>query len=186
MFQSNSMGEIFWLSCKDWTLDSCVVSINEMFKGSTASLWFTGNLHDIQIISERDSAVLHNFMITFENLFVNLKSKNRNFLMWACGPAVPLSAVRDMTVYDEQMTTMRARWKGVKGATGYMLTYRATNATQPTVEQEVIHFSRENTKQKSSIQPGVDVSKFYTERFGHGRWSRSDHAIFCLNADVMH
>ncbi|XP_024152990.1 collagen alpha-1(XII) chain isoform X2 [Oryzias melastigma] len=50
---------------------------------------------------------------------------------------LPLSAVRDMTVYDEQMTTMRARWKGVKGATGYMLTYRATNATQPTVEQEM-------------------------------------------------
>ncbi|RVE57033.1 hypothetical protein OJAV_G00212260 [Oryzias javanicus] len=50
---------------------------------------------------------------------------------------LPLSAVRDMTVYDEQISTMRARWKGVRGATGYMLMYRATNATQPTVEQEM-------------------------------------------------
>ncbi|XP_041667909.1 collagen alpha-1(XII) chain isoform X2 [Cheilinus undulatus] len=50
---------------------------------------------------------------------------------------LPLTAVRDMTIYDEQTTTMRVRWEGVQGATGYMLLYSAINATEPTVEQEV-------------------------------------------------
>lgn len=50
---------------------------------------------------------------------------------------VPLSAVRRMDIYDEQTTTMRVKWEGVTGATGYMLLYSAINATQPTLEQEV-------------------------------------------------
>ncbi|KAM9842426.1 collagen alpha-1(XII) chain [Aulostomus maculatus] len=50
---------------------------------------------------------------------------------------LPLSAVRKMDIYDEQMTTMRVRWEEVEGATGYMLLYSAINATQPTSEQEV-------------------------------------------------
>uniref|UniRef100_A0A4W6E2Z3 Collagen alpha-1(XII) chain n=1 Tax=Lates calcarifer TaxID=8187 RepID=A0A4W6E2Z3_LATCA len=50
---------------------------------------------------------------------------------------LPLSAVRRMDIYDEQMTTMRVRWEEAEGATGYMLLYSAINATQPTLEQEV-------------------------------------------------
>lgn len=50
---------------------------------------------------------------------------------------VPLSAVRNMIISDEQTTTMRVRWERAKGATGYMLLYSAINATQPTTEQEV-------------------------------------------------
>ena len=50
---------------------------------------------------------------------------------------VPLSAVRSMNIYDEQTTTMRVRWEGVRGASGYMLLYSALNATQPTLDQEV-------------------------------------------------
>lgn len=51
--------------------------------------------------------------------------------------AVPLSAVKSMTVYDEGMTSMRVRWELVGGASGYMLKYSAINATVPTVEKEV-------------------------------------------------
>ncbi|XP_060918564.1 collagen alpha-1(XII) chain isoform X1 [Labrus mixtus] len=50
---------------------------------------------------------------------------------------LPLTAVRNMDIYDEQTTTMRVRWEKVQGATGYMLLYSAINATQPTLEQEV-------------------------------------------------
>ncbi|XP_059208525.1 collagen alpha-1(XII) chain [Centropristis striata] len=50
---------------------------------------------------------------------------------------LPLSAVRYMTIYDEQTTTMRVRWEEAEGATGYMLLYSAINATQPTLEQEI-------------------------------------------------
>lgn len=50
---------------------------------------------------------------------------------------MPLSAVRKMDIYDEQITTMRVRWEEAAGATGYMLLYSAINATEATVEQEV-------------------------------------------------
>ncbi|XP_036927761.1 collagen alpha-1(XII) chain isoform X2 [Acanthopagrus latus] len=50
---------------------------------------------------------------------------------------LPLSAVRRMDIYDEQITTMRVRWEEAEGATGYMLLYSAINATQPTLEQEI-------------------------------------------------
>uniref|UniRef100_A0A3Q0R0B0 Collagen alpha-1(XII) chain n=1 Tax=Amphilophus citrinellus TaxID=61819 RepID=A0A3Q0R0B0_AMPCI len=50
---------------------------------------------------------------------------------------LPLSAVRRMDIYDQQVTTMRVRWERAPGATGYMLLYSAINATQPTTEQEV-------------------------------------------------
>lgn len=51
--------------------------------------------------------------------------------------AVPLDAVKSMTVYDEAMTSMRVRWELVTGASGYMLKYRAINGTVPDVEKEV-------------------------------------------------
>lgn len=57
---------------------------------------------------------------------------------------MPLSAVRRMNIYDEQMTTMRVRWEAAQGATGYMLLYSALNATQPTVEQEVTRTQKNN------------------------------------------
>ncbi|KAM9340955.1 collagen alpha-1(XII) chain [Symphorus nematophorus] len=50
---------------------------------------------------------------------------------------LPMSAVRNMDIYDEQTTTMRVRWEEAEGATGYMLLYSAINATQPTLEQEI-------------------------------------------------
>uniref|UniRef100_A0A8D3A6H2 Collagen alpha-1(XII) chain n=1 Tax=Scophthalmus maximus TaxID=52904 RepID=A0A8D3A6H2_SCOMX len=50
---------------------------------------------------------------------------------------LPLSAVRKMDIYDEQITTMRVRWEEAAGATGYMLLYSAINATEATVEQEI-------------------------------------------------
>ena len=50
---------------------------------------------------------------------------------------VPLSAVTRMTIYDEQVTTMRVRWEKALGATGYMLLYSTINATQPARELEV-------------------------------------------------
>ncbi|XP_056152395.1 collagen alpha-1(XII) chain-like isoform X2 [Lampris incognitus] len=50
---------------------------------------------------------------------------------------LPLSAVRQMNVYDAQTTTMRVRWEKVDGATGYMLLYSAINTTQPVAEQEM-------------------------------------------------
>uniref|UniRef100_A0A8C9VM80 Collagen alpha-1(XII) chain n=1 Tax=Scleropages formosus TaxID=113540 RepID=A0A8C9VM80_SCLFO len=50
---------------------------------------------------------------------------------------LPLSSVTSMTIYDEELTKMRVRWKAVDGATGYRVSYRAINATVPTVEKEV-------------------------------------------------
>ncbi|XP_034431804.1 collagen alpha-1(XII) chain isoform X3 [Hippoglossus hippoglossus] len=50
---------------------------------------------------------------------------------------LPLSAVRRMDIYDEQITTMRVKWERAAGATGYMLLYSAINATEPTLEQEI-------------------------------------------------
>ncbi|KAI1895827.1 hypothetical protein AGOR_G00110770 [Albula goreensis] len=50
---------------------------------------------------------------------------------------LPLSAVKSMTVYDEQTTTMMVRWGAADGATGYMLLYSALNATVPTDEKEL-------------------------------------------------
>lgn len=50
---------------------------------------------------------------------------------------VPLSAARNMDVYDETSTTMRVRWEGAEGATGYMLLYRSINASEPQLEKEV-------------------------------------------------
>ncbi|XP_030212285.1 collagen alpha-1(XII) chain isoform X2 [Gadus morhua] len=50
---------------------------------------------------------------------------------------LPLSAVTRMTIYDEQVTTMRVRWEKALGATGYMLLYSTINATQPARELEM-------------------------------------------------
>ncbi|KAJ8288713.1 hypothetical protein COCON_G00013720 [Conger conger] len=50
---------------------------------------------------------------------------------------LPLSAVKRMTVFDEQTTSMRVRWGPADGATGYMLLYSARNATVPTDEIEM-------------------------------------------------
>ncbi|KAK5852560.1 hypothetical protein PBY51_006413 [Eleginops maclovinus] len=50
---------------------------------------------------------------------------------------LPLSAVKNMNVYLETSTTMNVRWEAAGGASGYMLLYRATNATEPQMEKEV-------------------------------------------------
>ncbi|XP_029351702.1 collagen alpha-1(XII) chain isoform X3 [Echeneis naucrates] len=50
---------------------------------------------------------------------------------------LPLSAVKNMDVYDETSTTMRVKWEEAAGATGYMLLYKAINATEPQLEKEV-------------------------------------------------
>ena len=51
--------------------------------------------------------------------------------------AVPLNAVRKMSVYDQRATTMRVKWEAAPGASGYMLLYSALNASRPTREAEV-------------------------------------------------
>ncbi|XP_026196610.1 collagen alpha-1(XII) chain isoform X1 [Anabas testudineus] len=50
---------------------------------------------------------------------------------------LPLSAVTNMNVYDEDVTTMRVSWEEADGATGYMLLYKSINATEPQDEKEV-------------------------------------------------
>ncbi|XP_034018402.1 collagen alpha-1(XII) chain isoform X2 [Thalassophryne amazonica] len=50
---------------------------------------------------------------------------------------LPLAAVKNMDVYDETMSTMRVRWDQAAGATGYMLLYKAINATGPQPEKEL-------------------------------------------------
>lgn len=83
---------------------------------------------------------------------------------------MPLSAVKRMTIYDEQTTTMRVRWEEAAGATGYMLLYSAINATQPTLEQEVRNILGKKTlrtqcdRTKRGMQP---ISCGY-DRFGQG------------------
>lgn len=75
------------------------------------------------------------------------------------GFPVPLSAVRRMEIYDQQVTTMRVRWERAPGATGYMLLYSAINATQPTTEQEVRSILG---NQKASSQSAVDRTEMAT------------------------
>ncbi|KAG7508225.1 collagen alpha-1(XII) chain-like isoform X2 [Solea senegalensis] len=50
---------------------------------------------------------------------------------------LPLSAVKNMDVYNEGVTSMWVRWDGVPGATGYMLLYRSINATEPQLDNEL-------------------------------------------------
>ncbi|XP_041814167.1 collagen alpha-1(XII) chain [Chelmon rostratus] len=50
---------------------------------------------------------------------------------------LPLSAVKNMNVYDETSSTMMVRWEEADGASGYMLLYKSINATEPQVEKEV-------------------------------------------------
>uniref|UniRef100_A0A671YA19 Collagen alpha-1(XII) chain n=1 Tax=Sparus aurata TaxID=8175 RepID=A0A671YA19_SPAAU len=65
---------------------------------------------------------------------------------------LPLSAVRRMDIYDEQITTMRVRWEQAEGATGYMLLYSAINATQPTLEQEVRDILGKTLRKQSLVK----------------------------------
>lgn len=51
--------------------------------------------------------------------------------------SVPLSAVKNMIVYDETKSTMKVRWDEADGATGYLLLYKSINATEPQLEKEV-------------------------------------------------
>ncbi|XP_034384020.1 collagen alpha-1(XII) chain-like [Cyclopterus lumpus] len=50
---------------------------------------------------------------------------------------LPLSAVTNMNVFDETSSSMRVSWDPADGATGYMLLYRSTNATEPQLDNEV-------------------------------------------------
>nr|XP_029137515.1 collagen alpha-1(XII) chain-like [Labrus bergylta] len=50
---------------------------------------------------------------------------------------LPLSAAKNMNVYDETSTTMKVRWGEAEGAAGYMLLYRSINASEPQLEMEV-------------------------------------------------
>ena len=66
---------------------------------------------------------------------------------------MPLPYVEDMSVSEETMTTMRVRWSKAEGATGYLVLYKALNATQPGVEEEV--------RDPSCIQYCIWCSTFY-------------------------
>uniref|UniRef100_A0A8C5A5D2 Collagen type XII alpha 1 chain n=1 Tax=Gadus morhua TaxID=8049 RepID=A0A8C5A5D2_GADMO len=69
---------------------------------------------------------------------------------------LPLSAVTRMTIYDEQVTTMRVRWEKALGATGYMLLYSTINATQPARELEVRLTTGETTEvQLDNLYPNT-------------------------------
>uniref|UniRef100_A0AAQ5YIG9 Collagen alpha-1(XII) chain n=1 Tax=Amphiprion ocellaris TaxID=80972 RepID=A0AAQ5YIG9_AMPOC len=50
---------------------------------------------------------------------------------------LPLSAVKNMNVYDETTSTMRVNWEAASGATGYLLLYKPINATEDQLEKEV-------------------------------------------------
>ncbi|XP_028296318.1 collagen alpha-1(XII) chain isoform X2 [Gouania willdenowi] len=50
---------------------------------------------------------------------------------------LPLSAVKNMNVYDETSTTMRVSWDAAPRASSYMLLYRTLNASEPQLENEV-------------------------------------------------
>ncbi|XP_037541159.1 collagen alpha-1(XII) chain [Nematolebias whitei] len=47
---------------------------------------------------------------------------------------LPLSAVKNMKVYDETMNSMKVSWDAALGATSYLLLYRSINATEPQQE----------------------------------------------------
>ncbi|XP_058235769.1 collagen alpha-1(XII) chain isoform X2 [Hemibagrus wyckioides] len=68
---------------------------------------------------------------------------------------LPLAAVESMRVYDEAITSMRARWELVKGASGYLLKYIAINATVPTVEKEMQLRENENDVQLLELLPNT-------------------------------
>ncbi|KAA8582941.1 hypothetical protein FQN60_015487 [Etheostoma spectabile] len=50
---------------------------------------------------------------------------------------LPLSACKNMKVFDETSSTMKVSWDEALGATGYMLLYKSINATEPQLENEV-------------------------------------------------
>uniref|UniRef100_A0A669ESJ7 Collagen alpha-1(XII) chain n=1 Tax=Oreochromis niloticus TaxID=8128 RepID=A0A669ESJ7_ORENI len=91
----------------------------------------TKKLPLLQSHASNSSAVCEiNYNCGYTNAMVN------KYLLFPGFP-VPLSAVRRMEIYDQQVTTMRVRWERAPGATGYMLLYSAINATQATTEQEI-------------------------------------------------
>uniref|UniRef100_A0A8C9QXQ4 Collagen alpha-1(XII) chain n=1 Tax=Scleropages formosus TaxID=113540 RepID=A0A8C9QXQ4_SCLFO len=71
---------------------------------------------------------------------------------------LPLSSVTSMTIYDEELTKMRVRWKAVDGATGYRVSYRAINATVPTVEKEVFVGPEDTAIQLVELIPNTAYS----------------------------
>ncbi|XP_055088149.1 collagen alpha-1(XII) chain isoform X2 [Periophthalmus magnuspinnatus] len=50
---------------------------------------------------------------------------------------LPLAAPSDLQVFDEKVTSFRLRWTEAKGATGYIILYKALNATDGQEEREV-------------------------------------------------
>ncbi|KAF7690441.1 hypothetical protein HF521_012245 [Silurus meridionalis] len=68
---------------------------------------------------------------------------------------LPLDAVKSMTVYDEDITSMRVRWETVVGASGYMLKYSAINATVNTEEKEMRFGENVNDVQLLELIPNT-------------------------------
>ncbi|XP_051264917.1 collagen alpha-1(XII) chain isoform X5 [Dicentrarchus labrax] len=71
---------------------------------------------------------------------------------------LPLSAVKNMNVYDETSTTMRVRWEEADGATGYMLLYKSINATEPQLENEMRVGGDVTTVQLVQLIPNTQYS----------------------------
>ncbi|XP_039980832.1 collagen alpha-1(XII) chain isoform X2 [Xiphias gladius] len=68
---------------------------------------------------------------------------------------LPLSAVKNMIVYDETKSTMKVRWDEADGATGYLLLYKSINATEPQLEKEVRVGRDETSVQLEQLIPNT-------------------------------
>ncbi|KAF7652876.1 hypothetical protein LDENG_00091150, partial [Lucifuga dentata] len=68
---------------------------------------------------------------------------------------LPLAAVKNMSVHDETMTTMRVKWEPAIGASGYMLLYKSINGSEPQLENEVRFGASENDVQLVQLIPNT-------------------------------
>ncbi|KAM3861132.1 collagen alpha-1(XII) chain-like [Diretmus argenteus] len=71
---------------------------------------------------------------------------------------LPLTAAKNLMVYDETMSTMRVRWEEAAGADGYMLLYRSINATEPSMDKEMRVGGDVNTVQLVQLIPNTAYS----------------------------
>ncbi|KAM9355371.1 collagen alpha-1(XII) chain [Pholidichthys leucotaenia] len=77
---------------------------------------------------------------------------------------LPLSAVRNMNVYDETSTTMMVNWERADSASGYLLRYKSVNASEPQVETELRVGADATSLQLSELIPNTEYDiKIYAQ-----------------------
>ncbi|KAM8847495.1 collagen alpha-1(XII) chain isoform 4-T4 [Synchiropus picturatus] len=69
-----------------------------------------------------------------------------------------LSFAKDMTVYGATTTSLRVRWEESRSASGYMLRYMATNASEPQQEKELRVAAAVTDVQLSELLPNTQYS----------------------------